>query len=78
MLGYLTEKEAKEHGFTHHGSYFCIPLWMTDEEEPMVATKFEWMEPLMDVFHHIEGLLRSVFYPGSEPGFQFKIGCEII
>jgi hypothetical protein len=77
MLGYMTKREAKVCGFTHHGSYFGIPLWMTDEEEPMVATKFEWMWPLMDVFHVIEGFLQSVFYPDNEPCFMFRIGKEI-
>lgn len=77
MLGYMTEKEALQLGFTHHGKYFGIPCWMTDGDCPMVATKWSPMEYVMDVFHVIEGFLRSAFYPDDEPCFQFLIGEKI-
>lgn len=32
MLGYITEKKAKTEGFTHHGSYYGIPIWMGNIE----------------------------------------------
>jgi hypothetical protein len=28
LLGYMTAAEAKGHGFTHHGSYYGMPLWL--------------------------------------------------
>lgn len=33
MLGWMTEKQAKQNGFTHHGSYYGIPLWMSDDDQ---------------------------------------------
>lgn len=54
MLGYITEKEALKMGFTHHGKCFGIPIWITDEEAPMVATKFVPFEFLLTVVQMIE------------------------
>ena len=73
MLGYITEKEALKMGFTHHGKCFGIPIWITDEEAPMVATKFVPFEFLLTV----EQTIHAIFWPGSEPVFQFLIGKEI-
>lgn len=77
MLGYMTAKQAKSFGFTHHGKYFCIPIWVAPEKDFMVATKWAPMELVMTAAHYIEGFLSSVFYPDSEPAFQFWIGAEI-
>jgi hypothetical protein len=77
MLGYMTAAEAKAEGFTHHGKYFGIPVWMSDDATPMVATKWAPMEYVMSAFHEIEGLLRDVFMSQDEPGFQFWMGRKI-
>lgn len=77
MLGYMTEREAKENGFTHHGKYFGIPVWVAPDNDFMVATKWAPMEYVMTAFHYIEGFLRSMFYPDDEPVFQFLLGQEI-
>jgi hypothetical protein len=83
MLGYMTAKEARSHGFTHHGSYFGIPVWVGNPERAddvggvMIATKWAPMEYLMTVFHYIEGFMRAVLFPDAEPRFQFQVGPEI-
>jgi hypothetical protein len=78
ILGYMTAKEAKAQGFTHHGSYFGIPVWIGNPgEEMLVATKWEPMEYLMTAAHVVEGFLRGTFYPEQEPAFQFLVGPEI-
>lgn len=79
MLGYMNESEALKNGFTHHGKYFGIPVWIDPDPEKgfLVATKWAPMEYLMTVFHHIEGVLRSTFFPNDEPVFQFLLGEEI-
>lgn len=78
MLGYMNAKAAKAAGFTHHGKYFGIPVWIGDPDgDCMVATKWAPMEHLMTVFHVFEGILRAVFFPGEEPVFQFLVGPEI-
>lgn len=78
MHGYMTATQAKEQGFTHHGKYFGIPVWVGQPGEGMmVATKWVPMWHLMTVFHHVEAFLRSVFWPDEEPTFQFLVGAEI-
>lgn len=77
MLGYMTAKEAVASGFTHHGKYFGIPVWVAPEKDFMVATKWAPMEYVMTAAHYIEGFLRSVFHPDDEPVFQFLLGAKI-
>lgn len=78
FFGYMTEREAKGHGFTHHGKYFGIPIWISPSgEAPMVATKWAPMEHVMTLFHVVEGLVAALFYPDVEPCFQFAVGEKI-
>ena len=79
MLGYMTAKNAKAQGFTHHGSYFGIPIWIGDVESiaPLVAPKWAPMELGMTVAHHIEQILASIFWMGQEPVFRFWVGEPI-
>lgn len=77
MLGYMTAKEAVANGFTHHGKYFGIPIWVAPDKDFMVATKWTPMEYVMTAAHYVEGFLRSVFRPDDEPVFQFLLGPEI-
>ena len=72
---YITERRAAEYGFTHHGKYFGIPVWMTVDGCPMVAAKFAPCEYLITVGHYIEGFIRAM--RGMEPGFQFLATKEI-
>ncbi len=73
MFGYMTESFAKDEGFTHHGKYFGIPIWMTVEECPMIATKWQPLEYLMSAFHVIEGFMHSILYPDSDNCFQLSV-----
>lgn len=76
MLGYMSAKEAKAHGFTHHGKYFGIPVWIGDPHgDCMVATKWAPMEFAMSVAHYIEGAIHSL--RGTEPTFMFLVGRKI-
>lgn len=77
MLGYMTEKKAIEVGFTHHGKCFGIPIWITDEDCPMVAAKFAPFEILITFSQIIEGILHSIFWPDDDPVFQFQVGEKI-
>lgn len=74
MLGYMTARDALEQGFTHHGEYFGIPVWLGNPGEGMmVAAKWAPMEYVMTIAHYVEGFLRSVFFPDQEPVFQFVV-----
>ena len=74
MLGYMTERQAKANNFTHHGSYYGIPVWIGDPHgEFRVATKWAPFEFLMSAAHGIEGFLRAMFFPDSPPAFRFVV-----
>jgi hypothetical protein len=78
MLGYMTAKEAVANGFTNHGKYYGIPVWIADDEEGlMVAAKWAPMEYVMTAAHYVEGFMRSVLFPDDEPAFQFLVGQPI-
>lgn len=79
MLGYMTEREAAEQGFTHHASYYGLPIWMgdVDTDAPLVAAKWAPAEHLMSIMRFIEGLLLALFLPDREPAFMFKLGRRI-
>lgn len=78
MLGYMTAKEAVANGFTHHGKYFGIPVWLAPENASFpVATKWAPLEFVMPFVHWIEGTLSGILYPDSEPTFQFLVGAPI-
>jgi hypothetical protein len=78
MLGFMSAKQAKAAGFTHHGSHYGIPVWIGDPEgDFMVATKWAPAELLMTLFHYIEGFIQSVVWPDEEHGFQFALGQAI-
>lgn len=78
MLGYMSEKQALKNGFTHHGKYFGIPVWVAPEKEFMVATKWAPMEYVMAAMHPVEQFMRSVLHPEDEPVFQFMLGRKIV
>lgn len=76
LLGYMTEAEAKQEGFTHHGSYYGIPLWVGEPGDGMmVATKWAPMEFVMSLFHGIEAFMNTML--GNEPSFMFRIHGDI-
>jgi len=75
MIGYTTEKQAKINGFTHHGSYYGIPIWINAESEmPEVMAKFLPFELFFFIFSQIELLLIRLT---NMDGFMFKIGKPI-
>lgn len=78
MLGYMTAKRARALGFTHHGKYFGIPVWIGEPDgEFRVAVKHPLLEYVMDAAVWIEGFLRDTFRPQDPPSFQFWVGAEI-
>ena len=78
MLGHLSASKAKKLGFTHHGSYYGISLWIGDPEgNCLVGVKWAPLNLVMDLFHGVEDLVRAIRFPDSLPDFQFSIGEEI-
>ena len=76
MLGYTTAKQAKAEGFTHHGSYFGIPVWIGDPHgEMLVGTKWAPMDWVMDLASYIEAAIHDM--RGTEPSFMFLLKGEI-
>lgn len=79
MLGYIGARKAVSLGFTHHGKYFGIPVWLSEDGEGglMVSPKWAPMEYVMICFHYVEGVMASLLYPDDEPVFRFMVGREI-
>lgn len=77
MLGYMSADDARAYGFTHHGKYYGIPLWIAPHAGFMVATKWALMEVVMTVAHYVEGFLQQLFWPNDMPGFHFELGDRI-
>lgn len=80
MLGYMTEREAANHGLTHHGSYYGIPLWMgdIDSEAPLMFAKWAPLDFMIEVFSLVEGLLFPLVHgPDAQPMFMFRVKGEI-
>lgn len=48
MKFYISEKEAKGLGFTHHGYAYGLPVWV-DPESITIAIKFFPFEYLFDI-----------------------------
>ena len=74
-FGYINAAQALELGFTHHGSCFGIPVWMTVDVEggPMVATKLELMERVMTFVLWISVEIQLIAKPYEDPQFAFVI-----
>lgn len=77
---YLNEVNAIKEGYTHHGRYYRIPVWLElgdDKDDFAMAAKWLPMEIAITIMHHIEGLITSIFYPGDEPMFKVAVGPKI-
>lgn len=72
LLGYMTEAEAKRLGFSHHGLYYGIPFWVRDPYGVFEAgPKWAVLEPVVTLFHHIEGICNHLL--NRPPSFMFQI-----
>lgn len=78
IFGYMTAAEAVDEGFTHHGSYYGLPIWWGEMDGcPLVAVKWQPANFLMDWLQELEMLLAPIARPGVEPFFLFKVGKPI-
>lgn len=80
LLGYMSAADALAGGYTHHGSYFGLPLWLGDVDNQwglQVAAKWAPLDFLVVPCSYIEEALAAVFLPGREPGFRFWVGPPI-
>ena len=74
---YISERQAKKLGFTHHGSYYGLPVWIGFDGmgELSAGCKVPMCDFIMTLFHHIEGFMNYTM--GREQMFMFKVGKEI-
>lgn len=72
MFGYMTKNEAVAHGFTHHGWYYFLPIYIATDI-PMVAVKFL---PLDFMFDWLLWLECHLNIEGEIP--NFTVGDPIV
>ena len=79
MVLYMTRQRALKAGFTHHGSYHGIPMWMGGVDKnggiPIVCAKVQVLEHLVTLFHFLEKQIGRL--SRKRPIFRFKIGKQI-
>ena len=76
MVVYMTKQRALKAGFTHHGSYHGIPMWMGGiDGVPIVCAKVVVLEYMVSAFHFIEKHIGQLGH--GRPIFRFKIGRQI-
>lgn len=79
-FGFMTATEARAQGFTHHASYYGIPLWMANPESdgPAVAVKWAPFDYVMELFMCVEAFFFPLAHgPETEPMFMFKVKGEL-
>ncbi|KEQ11251.1 hypothetical protein GZ77_26165 [Endozoicomonas montiporae] len=79
MLGYVSVKEAKKYGCTHHGSYYGIPVWLDilDQGSLVMMAKWSPMDYAIDCVSVLEGIIRPLRFPDEPNCFQVKVLREI-
>lgn len=59
-LGFITEGEALELGYSHHGRYYGLPVWLGDIVDiddwggPSMTAKCRWLDWLLPVIARVE------------------------
>lgn len=80
MLGYTNAEKAQSMGFSHHASFYGIPIWIGElhTDQPIVMVKWSPMNLLMDLFELIE-IISFGLVPrhDQEEDFMFTVGEPI-
>lgn len=58
MFHYMNTEEACNYGFTHYGSFYGIPVYLTEGGTPMISVKFGLMEYVMDFAEIVKNCLN--------------------
>lgn len=72
MFGYIDRQKARSVGFTHQGTYFGIPLWLTSSTIPMVSAKWMPLELVVTLLRHIERIVKLAIQVDTEQMHQVK------
>lgn len=79
MLGYMTEKEAAEEGFTHHGSYYGLPIWCALEEDGLGVRMITKWWPVMALFYLFFAIEQFInYYSDNAPSIRFEFKEPIV
>lgn len=75
----MSKQEALAAGYTNHGAYYGIPIWidMDDPACPAVQCKYVLMDWLFDIAGVLEAAFRSLTCPNEPYGFTFFVGESI-
>ncbi|MFT4924665.1 MAG: hypothetical protein ACI8WB_000748 [Phenylobacterium sp.] len=76
MVVYMTRQRALRAGFTHHGSYHGIPMWMGGiDGVPIVCSKVTLLEHLVSFFRFFEQQIGRLKH--KRPIYRFMLGKKI-
>ena len=74
-FGTTSAREALDEGFTHHGKFCQIPVWMNDGG--MVTAKWNPLNLIIPYVAVIQVFLFRLRFPEEEPRFVFLKGPRI-
>ena len=78
FMGYTTEEAARSDGYSHHGYYYGIPIYIADpHSDCRVEPKWSPMTLLMSVFIEFEHWSYVLFFPDEKPAFRIALGKSI-
>lgn len=75
--GKITESTALREGFTHKGSYYGVPIYMTLGDVPLISVRWGWTDPLFDLVSWLESVLAHTLPFGSVTIPAFKVKSPI-
>jgi hypothetical protein len=79
LIGYVTKKKALALGFTHHGSYWGIPIYMDDNNDcPTICAKWIPLYCLFPLVEFFEFFLFFIFCQGEQTYFRFTKKRKIV
>lgn len=78
-IGYITKKKALALGFTHHGSYWGIPVYMDNDEYcPLICAKWIPLYCIFPLVETIEYILFFIVFQHEETYFRFTKKGKIV
>jgi hypothetical protein len=77
LIGYVSAAKAAADGYTHHGKYCGLPIWIKAAQEPEIAFKWAPLDHVIKAIVWIDQTVRELQFPDAKPGFDIWQGPPI-